>query len=672
MAKVQIDVNAQDNASKVLAELEQSFEDLRKEAGLGARAFSEMDRALGQMAKAAQRTELLDKAKERFERMTPAERAAAIAALDFADAQEKAAREAAKAQEQIQQSSMSWTELKSKLDLAVGAVRQFVEAAKKVYEFGKAGAAVAQTAASFDLLIAKVGASKDLLQQLDDAAGGTIDKQRLMSATATLLAGAEDELALSLANATPRLLEIAKAAQKLNPSLGDTAFLYESIATGVKRASPMILDNLGLTIRIGEANDEYAASLGKTVEQLTAEEQKQALLNATLKAGSVLIEQAGGNADSATDNFSRLETATKNLADGMKEDAYPAISAVAGAMADVFEEAVKYSEFSNVTKHMSQYQKALFITTAARMQQGDGARMTAQAEAYLAEQTKKTNSETAKVPPLVNGATSSVDRYKRAIDQANNGLRSAQGAADQYKAALLEVETATANLNVAQANFNQNFGGKVESGLQSVKEKILALPDGQEKWNAALEVTDTKLGTNYAAQDKANTALEEALTKFSETGNVYEFGIALDDTIPMFETLDKNLLKAQQELTAANTKFNNFVSNLRGADGMTITITVDAVARGASGGGGGQPSGGLGGAGEGYGLASGGPAYAGQPYWVGERGPEPFIPAQNGRILSTAEAKAAMNTNYNLNVYTSQSPQVVQNAFSIMRAWGSV
>ena len=40
--------------------------------------------------------------------------------------------------------------------------------------------------------------------------------------------------------------------------------------------------------------------------------------------------------------------------------------------------------------------------------------------------------------------------------------------------------------------------------------------------------------------------------------------------------------------------------------------------------------------------AGGGSAIAGQAYTVGEHGREPFIPAQNGRILSTAQAKSAI------------------------------
>lgn len=40
--------------------------------------------------------------------------------------------------------------------------------------------------------------------------------------------------------------------------------------------------------------------------------------------------------------------------------------------------------------------------------------------------------------------------------------------------------------------------------------------------------------------------------------------------------------------------------------------------------------------------ANGGPVTAGQMYLTGERGPEPFVPAVNGRILSVAQAQAAL------------------------------
>lgn len=202
---------------------------------------------------------------------------------------------------------------------------------KKVFDIGLAGAEVEQTAESFELLLLKVGATPDLLNDLSTAAKGTISDMDLMSSTSTLLAGASGELATNLAAATPELLEIAKAAQKLNPSLGDTEFLYKSIATGVKRASPMILDNLGIVIKAGEAYDAMALSVGRSVESLTAAEKSQAILNETLKGGRVLIDQVGGTTDSATDSFMRLEATIENIVNELKRKLAPSLADAADA-----------------------------------------------------------------------------------------------------------------------------------------------------------------------------------------------------------------------------------------------------------------------------------------------------------------------------------------------------
>lgn len=182
---------------------------------------------------------------------------------------------------------------------------------KKAFDLAEEGAAIQQTEESYMGLMRQLGVGEDILERQQAAVSGTISEFELMASTQTLLAGASDELAQNLAASTPELLEIAKAANKLNPTLGDTTFLYDSLALGIKRASPMILDNLGLTISIGQANEKYAESLGKTVDELTEEEKKIALLNATLDAGDNLIKQVGGSTDSATDTFARLRVKVK-------------------------------------------------------------------------------------------------------------------------------------------------------------------------------------------------------------------------------------------------------------------------------------------------------------------------------------------------------------------------
>jgi len=228
-----------------------------------------------------------------------------------------------KATAKAEKSGMSFSTMLGKLGVAAGVATGAFIAIQKALAFGRQGALITQTSESFGFLIEKIGAAPDLLKQLQEASKGTITDLELMSSTATLLAGAGDKLAVSLADATPKLMEIAKAANKLNPNLGTTAFMYQSIATGVKRAQPLILDNLGITIKVGEANKAFAKSIGKTVDQLTAEEKAMAILAGTLEAGDNLIQQVGGNTDSATDSFDQAAVAITQAGDAIKKKLAP-------------------------------------------------------------------------------------------------------------------------------------------------------------------------------------------------------------------------------------------------------------------------------------------------------------------------------------------------------------
>ena len=237
------------------------------------------------------------------------------------DESEKTGKKVKKSSGGFKDLQANWT----KLAIAGAAAAGALYTIKKAYDFAKQGAVIKQTANSWDMLLDKVGAAPDLLDQLSDASRGTVDDMTIMSSTALVLAGTSGELATNIAAATPELMAIAKAANKLNPQLGTTSFMYQSIATGVKRAQPLILDNLGLTIKVGSANEAMAKSLGKSVEELTAEEKSMAILNDTLRAGQVLIGQVGGTTESATDDFEAFEAMVKNLSDTFKMKSTPAI-----------------------------------------------------------------------------------------------------------------------------------------------------------------------------------------------------------------------------------------------------------------------------------------------------------------------------------------------------------
>jgi hypothetical protein len=249
------------------------------------------------------------------------------------DSMNKSITKGNKALDKAEKSGASLASTFGKMAGVVGVATGAFLAIQKAFEFGRRGALITQTGESFDFLLEKIGAAPDLLNQLREASKGTITDLDLMSSTATLLAGAGDKLAVSLADATPRLLEIAKAANKLNPALGSTAFLYQSIATGVKRAQPLILDNLGITIKVGEANEAFAKSIGKTVEELNAEEKAMAILQGTLEAGDNLIAQVGGNTDSATDSFDRATVAITEAGDAIKTKLAPFLADAAEGLA---------------------------------------------------------------------------------------------------------------------------------------------------------------------------------------------------------------------------------------------------------------------------------------------------------------------------------------------------
>ena len=218
-----------------------------------------------------------------------------------------------------------------------GVIVGFAAATKAAFDFTEMGAGINQLSESF--------ASMDTdLQSLRESAGGTIDDVTLMASTMTLTAGAGEEMQAALLDAMPRFIEMARASNKLNPELGDTTFLLESVTTAAKRQSSQIADNLGLIVKQGQANEDYAESIGKLVSELSDEEKQLAFVNGLLKAGDRLIEQVGGSVDSQTDSWARLKVEIKNATDAMKANA------AEGALPLV----ARYADFLQTTRENEQ------------------------------------------------------------------------------------------------------------------------------------------------------------------------------------------------------------------------------------------------------------------------------------------------------------------------------
>ena len=222
---------------------------------------------------------------------------------------------------------------------ATAGVAGAIAIGKMAWNMGELGAQSLTTKTSFESLMRSVGQSTQLLDQLKSAAGGTVTEMKLMQLTNTALAGSTGALSTEMAGALPKLLEAGRAAALLNPSLGDAEFMFQSLITGIKRGSPMLIDNTGITLKLGEATEAYAASMGKSSEELTSQERSIAILRATLTGADTLIQQAGGNLNSMTSDIQSATVAVEELKTAFGELAAPAVAGIAGPFADVLDSA---------------------------------------------------------------------------------------------------------------------------------------------------------------------------------------------------------------------------------------------------------------------------------------------------------------------------------------------
>ncbi len=203
---------------------------------------------------------------------------------------------------------------------------------------GMRGAAMPGIIRAFDVATHSAGVySQTLLGELRAAARGTIPDLQLMKTANIALAGASEGLARAMGQGgLAGLLEIARAQARATGQ--DVGFLFDSLVSGVKRSSPMLIDNTGLVVKLGEAKQELAQQLGVSVEALSAEQQQIALLNATLAAGRMAVETYGQGALQASERLAIIQTTVTNLLDRMAlavQPVFNAFLAVAQALLEV-------------------------------------------------------------------------------------------------------------------------------------------------------------------------------------------------------------------------------------------------------------------------------------------------------------------------------------------------
>ena len=129
--------------------------------------------------------------------------------------------------------------------------------------------------------------------------------------TASLMESANKAMALWVAWSVEQMSQLMQIAMVKGQEFGEsTTQAFNDMITGLWRNSAMILDNLWIIVDQEEAYQRYADSIWVTVDALTEQEQKQALVNEVIRNSQDDLEQFANVSVSA---FDRLDVAQEEL-----------------------------------------------------------------------------------------------------------------------------------------------------------------------------------------------------------------------------------------------------------------------------------------------------------------------------------------------------------------------
>ena len=113
--------------------------------------------------------------------------------------------------------------------------------------------------------------------QLKDITEGALSTEQALRATA---------VATTSGFSSDQLLKLTKVAKGASVALGrDLGDALDRLVRGTAKLEPEILDELGIIVRLDDATEKYASSVGKVAGDLTTFERQQAFLNATIEQG---------------------------------------------------------------------------------------------------------------------------------------------------------------------------------------------------------------------------------------------------------------------------------------------------------------------------------------------------------------------------------------------------
>ena len=195
---------------------------------------------------------------------------------------------------------------------AYATVAASVFALSAAFQFLKTTSDLAALTAGQELFAAKTGVSMKLMtQNIQAATGGLVAFKDAAQAAAI------GEAAGLSADQMERLGAVAKNAGTI---LGrDVTDSFNRLTRGAIKAEPELLDELGIIVRINDAAETYARTIGKSAQDLTQFEKSQAVVNAVLEQGESKFDDVGDSINSVAQFAAAFQDTFKDLSKPIAE-----------------------------------------------------------------------------------------------------------------------------------------------------------------------------------------------------------------------------------------------------------------------------------------------------------------------------------------------------------------
>lgn len=203
--------------------------------------------------------------------------------------------------------------------VAAGVIATYA-AIKKAFDFTEEGASMLTTIQTATSIAASYGQNmQEIVKSVRAASLDTVTEyDATLAVSQALMFGLQGD-----AEQFGNLMEIAAFRGRAFGMSATQAF--SDIVRGIGRLSPLILDNIGITIDAENTYKAYAESIGKAASELSSVEKRQALLNRVIEEGNILMQEAGGLTYSAATAFERISAKWNNFWNQVKEGTAEAI-----------------------------------------------------------------------------------------------------------------------------------------------------------------------------------------------------------------------------------------------------------------------------------------------------------------------------------------------------------